>query len=53
MRATLTQFQPFRGVSSLQEQINRLFNETFERGTDEVNLTTWARQSTFSRPSIP
>jgi HSP20 family protein len=42
MRATLTQFQPFRGVSSLQEQINRLFNETFERGTDEANLTTWA-----------
>ena len=42
MRATLTQFQPFRGVSSLQEQINRLFSETFERGTDEANLTAWA-----------
>lgn len=42
MRASLTQFQPFRGVSSLQEQINRLFNETFERGTDEANLTAWA-----------
>jgi len=42
MRTTLAQFQPFRGASSLQEQINRLFNETFERGTDEANLTTWA-----------
>jgi HSP20 family protein len=42
MRATLTQFQPFRGVSSLQEQINRLFNETFERNTDGANLTAWA-----------
>jgi len=42
MRASLTQFQPFRGVSSLQEQINRLFNETFERSTNEANLTTWA-----------
>jgi len=42
MRATLTQFQPFRGVSSLQEQINRLFNDTFERGTDGANLTAWA-----------
>lgn len=42
MRASLTQFQPFRGVSRLQEQINRLFNETFERGTDEANLTAWA-----------
>jgi HSP20 family protein len=38
MRTTLTQFQPFRGASSLQEQINRLFNET----TDEANLTAWA-----------
>lgn len=42
MRATLTQFQPFRGASSLQQQINRLFNETFERDTDGANLTTWA-----------
>jgi HSP20 family protein len=42
MRATLTQFQPFRGVSSLQDQINRLFNETFDRSSDEASLTPWA-----------
>jgi len=42
MRATLAQFQPFRGVSGLQEQLNRLFSETFERGTDGANLTAWA-----------
>ncbi len=42
MRANLSQFQPFRGASNLQEQINRLFNETFERGTNEANLTAWA-----------
>jgi HSP20 family protein len=42
MRATLTQFQPFRGVSTLQDQINRLFSETFDRSSDEANLTPWA-----------
>lgn len=42
MRASLARFEPFRGVSSLQEQINRLFNETFERSSDEANLTPWA-----------
>jgi HSP20 family protein len=42
MRATLTQFQPFRGVSSLQDQINRLFEGSFDRSSDEANLTTWA-----------
>ncbi len=42
MRATLTQFQPFRGVSTLQDQINRLFEGSFDRSSDEANLTTWA-----------
>jgi HSP20 family protein len=42
MRATLTQFQPFRGVSTLQDQINRLFSETFDRSSEEANLTPWA-----------
>jgi HSP20 family protein len=43
MRATLTHFQPFRGASTLQDQINRLFNETFfDRSSDEANLTPWA-----------
>jgi HSP20 family protein len=42
MRATLTHFQPFRGVTTLQDQINRLFNETLDRSSDEANLTPWA-----------
>jgi HSP20 family protein len=33
---------PFRGLSTLQEQINRVFNETLERRGEESNLTTWA-----------
>jgi HSP20 family protein len=31
-----------RGANTLQDQINRLFNEAFERGSEESNLTTWA-----------
>ena len=42
MKATLTQFQPFRGGSPLQDQINRLFDEAFDRTSGEANLTTWA-----------
>src|SRR5580693_4816305 len=32
----------FRGTSTLQDQINRLFNDTFERTGQESNLTAWA-----------
>ena len=39
---TLSRFEPFRGSSSLQDQINRLFNDVFERPGDESNLTSWA-----------
>src|SRR5271167_4899331 len=42
MRTTLSRFEPFRGVSTVQDQINRLFNEAFERVSDEGNLTAWA-----------
>ena len=42
MRASISRFEPFRGVSTLQDQINRLFNETFDRTSEEGNLTTWA-----------
>ncbi len=42
MRATITRFDPFRGESPLQRQINRLFSEAFDRVSDEGNLTTWA-----------
>ena len=39
---TLSRFEPFRGASSLQDQINRLFSDVFERPGDESNLTSWA-----------
>jgi HSP20 family protein len=38
---TLSRFEP-RGASTLQEQINRLFNDVFERPGEESNLTSWA-----------
>ena len=41
MRASITRFEPFRGVSSLQDQINRLFNEAFDR-SEGGSLTLWA-----------
>ena len=39
---TLSHFEPFRGASTLQEQINRVFNNVLERGAEESNLTSWA-----------
>ena len=41
MRTTISRFEPFR-TNSLQEQISRLFNEAFERSSDESSITTWA-----------
>lgn len=41
MRASITRFEPFRGVSSLQDQINRLFGEAFDR-SEGSSLTPWA-----------
>jgi HSP20 family protein len=32
----------FRGQATLQDQINRLFNDAFERTGQESNLTAWA-----------
>ena len=42
MKTSIARFEPFRGVFSLQDQINRLFNETFDRSGEEGSLTTWA-----------
>ena len=33
---------PFRGAATLQDQINRLFNDGLERASQESNLTAWA-----------
>src|SRR5438309_5076957 len=39
---TLTRWEPFRGVISLQDQVNRLLNDVFERQGEESSLTAWA-----------
>ena len=39
---TLSRWEPFRGAATLQEQINRLFGDVFERTKEESSLTAWA-----------
>ena len=40
---TIARWEPFRGLSTLQDQMNRLFADTLFRGrSDESALTTWA-----------
>src|SRR5882762_8841053 len=39
---TLTQWEPFRGATTLQDQVNRLFNNVLERTGEESSLTAWA-----------
>ena len=39
---TFTRWEPFRGATSLQDQVNRLFNDVFERNSEESSLTAWA-----------
>jgi len=39
---TLTHWEPFRGATSLQDQVNRLFNDALERQAEESSLTAWA-----------
>ena len=38
----MTMLSTFRGTSTLQDQINRLFNDAFERTGQASNLTAWA-----------
>jgi HSP20 family protein len=38
MRA-IARWEPFRGVTTLQDQINRLFNDTFDRTSEESTLS--------------
>src|SRR5260370_38292678 len=39
---TLTRWEPFRGTTSLQDQVNRLFSDVFEHKGEESSLTAWA-----------
>jgi HSP20 family protein len=41
MRTAINRFEPFQN-STLQEQVNRLFNEAFGRSSEEASITTWA-----------
>src|ERR1700720_3753467 len=40
--STIARLEPFRGISTLQDQFNRLFNESFRNHTEESAITTWA-----------
>jgi len=37
----LTRWEPSRGVTTLQDQMNRLFNNTFQRSDEEASLSAW------------
>ena len=39
---TIARLEPFRGLSTLQDQFNRLFNESFRTQSEESALTSWA-----------
>ena len=39
---TITRWEPFRGVNTLQDQFNRLFGDVFDRKAGESSLTAWA-----------
>ena len=39
---TLTRWRPSRGASSLQDQVNQLFNDVLERTGEESGLMAWA-----------
>ncbi|MGH9790283.1 MAG: Hsp20/alpha crystallin family protein, partial [Candidatus Acidiferrales bacterium] len=42
MMNTITRWDPFRSVSTFQEQVNRLFEDSFFRGrTDESSRSAW------------
>jgi HSP20 family protein len=38
---TFARLEPFRGLSTLQDQFNRLFNESFRNHPEESALATW------------
>lgn len=42
MNANMSRWEPFRGLSGLQDQLNRAFEDFGGRGGSESALTTWA-----------
>jgi len=39
---SVSRWEPFRGAHTLQDQMNRLFGEVFDRSNQASNLTAWA-----------
>lgn len=39
---TITRWHPYGGLTTFQEQMNRLLEDSFRGRTDESNMTTWA-----------
>lgn len=40
---SMTRWEPFRGLNTLQEQVNRLFEDNFARSrSNQVELASWA-----------
>jgi len=39
---SIARWEPFRGVTTLQDQINRLFDHAFDRTGEESSLSAWA-----------
>ena len=39
---TIARWEPFRGATTLQDQVSRLFNDVLERNAEESSLTAWA-----------
>ena len=40
---SITRWEPFRGLSTLQDQVNRLFEDSFVRGrSSQAELASWA-----------
>ena len=39
---SMTRWEPFRGLNTLQEQVNRLFEDSFARSRGQAELASWA-----------
>jgi HSP20 family protein len=40
--SSITRWDPFRGLSTLQDEVNRLFDSTFKGNSGSSTLTAWA-----------
>jgi HSP20 family protein len=39
---TISRFEPFRSITTVQDQLNRILDKAFERVGEESSLSTWA-----------